>query len=618
MGNKTPRDSKCNIKGVERIMYILGLAPGHNSTAALLKDGEIRYAMSEERLSRFKGDTRFPKLAIKRILEMEGIGLADIDHFVIHSKDITSFDLHDQKFFWDDIPRAESVLYKIEKSQLLSYLIYAIPKIGSMYRSESVKAGERLFYDNIKKFGIDIDKLMIYDHHMSHAAGAYYTCNADPCLIVTLDASGDGLSASINIGKDGAIERIDSTPVTSGTSGGFYSAVTQYLGYTPNRHEGKILGLAAYGDIEKCYDKMVPLLSYDSQSRQLSNSLNSENGFIEKLKLKMYEISQIFQGRKTNRYHTYCENNFSSFSKEDLAAAAQKRLEDVIVEYVRTYVEETGIKDVVLAGGVFSNVKLNQRIFEDLSLNSIFIHPDMTDGGCALGSAFLKWRELNDFSLNCKKDIEDVYWGQSFTNEDISQAIKRNKLKAAYIENIEEHVADLLTKGKVIGYFGTQGMEYGPRALGNRSIIAAATDNKINDWLNERLKRTEFMPFAPVVLEEEAPKILKNFTSGNRQAAKFMTITFDVTDFCIEKAPAIVHIDSTARPQTINEKQNPSYYKILKFYNEKTGIPCMINTSFNVHEEPIVCTPEDAIKSFREGRIDILVMGNWLIESHNE
>ena len=594
-------------------MYILGLAPGHNSTAALLKDGEIKHAIAEERLSRFKGDTRFPKLAIRAILDLEGISLSDIDYFTIHSKDITRFDIHDQKFLWDSEPRAESVLYKVEAHQILSYLIYLIPKTGKYYRNASVNLGRKLFFEKIQEFGISRDKLTFYDHHLSHTASAYFTSKIDPCLIVTLDASGDGLSATVSIGRNGELRRIAETPVSEASAGASYSAITQYLGYTPNRHEGKILGLASYGDANKFYAKMIPLLKYDPVKKALSKDLPIKHSLFEKIKSKIDQAINIINGNKNNSYLNYCEENFKGASREDLAAAVQKRLEDVIVEYVGVFVKETGIKDVVLAGGVFSNVKLNQRLFENLSLNSIFIHPDMTDGGCAVGGAFLKWNEINRFTSNSKKDIENVYWGQSFSNEDIEKVIKHNKLEAAYVNDIEEKAADLLVEGKIIGYFGIYGMEYGPRALGNRSIIASAGDVEINNWLNKRLNRTEFMPFAPVVLEEHASMILKNYTDGNRQAAKFMTITFDVTEFCKEKAPAIVHVDGTARPQTINEKQHPAYYKILKRYYEKTGIPCIINTSFNVHEEPIVCSPEDAIKSFKEGRIDVLIMGNWLM-----
>lgn len=594
-------------------MYILGIAPGHNSTAALLKDREIKYAIAEERLSRFKGDMRFPKLAINKILELEGIQLSDIDYFTIHTKDMLTCDLHDQRFFWDDKPRAESVLYKVEKTQLLSYLIYLIPKVGSYYRKLSILLGKRLFYRKIKEFGIDADKINFYDHHLSHAASAYFTSKTEPCLIITLDASGDGLSGTVNIGKNGKIKRIASSSVSDGSAGVFYTSVTQYLGFTPNRHEGKILGLAAYGDANKFYDKMIPLLRYDPVKRALSKDIPKQDSFFAKLSTKIKQARNIINGNKNNSSLNYCVENFKDASREDLAAAVQKRLEDVIVEYVGAFVKETGINDVVLAGGVFSNVKLNQRLFENLSLNSIYIHPDMTDGGGAVGGACLKWNELNGFSSNLKKDIENVYWGLSFSNEDIEKVIKRNNLEASYIDDIEERAADLLVEGKIIGYFGTYGMEYGPRALGNRSIIASAGDVEINNWLNKRLNRTEFMPFAPVVLEEYASNILKNYNNGNKQAAKFMTITFDVTEFCKEKAPAIVHIDGTARPQTINKIQHPAYYQILKKYYEKTGIPCIINTSFNVHEEPIVCSPEDAIKSYKEGRIDILILGNWLI-----
>jgi len=599
-------------------LYILGIAPGHNSTAVLLKDGEIRYAIAEERLSRFKGDMRFPRLAINKILELEGISLHEIDYFTIHTNDIFAIDIYDQRFFWDDKPRAESVLYKIEMHQIPSYLIYQIPILGSLYRHKSTIVGKKLFFENIKRFGIDPNRLYFYDHHLSHAASAFFTSEVDPSLIVTLDASGDGLSGTVSIGSKGRINRIASVLVQEGSAGAFYTTITRYLGFIPNRHEGKVLGLAAYGNPDKYYELLKPLLIYDRFKRTLSRNINISNN--QRIVRKIKTIVNIIKGYKYDSYTFYIDVNKEDFrkaSREDLAAAAQKRLEDVVVEYVGEFVKETGIKDVLLAGGVFSNVKLNQRLFENLSLNSIYIHPDMTDGGGALGSAFLKWSEINGPSNHHRKTIETVYWGPSFTNTEVESVIKKNNLKAVFVDEIEKVAAESIAQGKIIGYFGLGGMEYGPRALGNRSILASPVDNEINIWLNKRLNRTEFMPFAPVVLEEHASKILKNYTSGNKHPAKFMTITFDVTDFCKEKAPAVVHIDGTARPQTINYQQNPSYYKILKYYYEKTGIPCIINTSFNVHEEPIVYSPDDAIKSFKEGRIDILIMGNWLITSQD-
>lgn len=238
----------------------------------------------------------------------------------------------------------------------------------------------------------------------------------------------------------------------------------------------------------------------------------------------------------------------------------------------------------------------------------------MGDGGQAVGSAYALWAELLlDKGQKPKPVFHDsVYLGPGFSNDEIESALKAGKLKHRYVKNIEQEVAELVKKKKVVGRFNGR-MEYGPRALGNRSILADPTDKTINDWLNKKLKRTEFMPFAPSMLREHAEEYFNSFATGEI-AAKFMTVTFDCTKTCAKNAAAVTHIDNTARPQTVTKEQNPSYYKILKIYKELTGLPIFVNTSFNEHEQPIVCTPKDAIDSFRQGNIDVLAIGNYLVQ----
>jgi carbamoyltransferase len=232
----------------------------------------------------------------------------------------------------------------------------------------------------------------------------------------------------------------------------------------------------------------------------------------------------------------------------------------------------------------------------------------MGDGGLATGAAlytYAKENELRPFKLN------NVYFGPEFSNEEIEEAILRHRLKAIYIKNIENYIAEKVAEKKVVGCFDGR-MEYGPRALGNRSILADPTDRSINDWLNKRLRRTEFMPFAPSILKEAAPDYYVGYERGSYPAS-FMTITFDDTKEA-QKAKAVVHVDNTTRPQVVSKEQNPRYYKILKLYEDKTGLPILVNTSFNIHEEPIVCSPEDAIISFKKDMVDVLTMRNWVIE----
>jgi carbamoyltransferase len=309
------------------------------------------------------------------------------------------------------------------------------------------------------------------------------------------------------------------------------------------------------------------------------------------------------------------EKLLEGYSREGIAATAQRRLEEVMTKLVRNAVKATGQHKVAVAGGVFANVKLNQRINELEEVDDIYVFPEMSDGGLALGSALMalsRTKRIEPFRLR------DVYFGPEFTNRQIEEELRKSGLNYEGFSQdaLEERVAKLLTQGKVIARFDGR-MEYGPRALGNRSILYHAEDPTVNDWLNKMLKRTEFMPFAPVTLKEHAQKCYKGIKE-DQYTAKFMTITFDCTDWMKKVSPAVVHVDGTARPQIITEEENPSYYRILKCYYEKTGIPTIVNTSFNMHEEPIVCSPKDAIRAFKMGHLDYMAIGNFMVSNDQQ
>jgi carbamoyltransferase len=257
---------------------------------------------------------------------------------------------------------------------------------------------------------------------------------------------------------------------------------------------------------------------------------------------------------------------------------------------------------------VHANVKLNQRLREIPGVEQIFVYPNMGDGGCGTGAAMLAF----DRQVFCRGAVENVYFGPDYTPEQMESALQENKLVYQRLDNIEERVAELLTQDAIVGRFNGR-MEYGPRALGNRSILYPAKDPAVNQWLNHQLGRTEFMPFAPAALASEAPRLFQNL-SGCEKTAEFMTITFDCTEQMKRQCPAAVHVDGTARPQLVSEHTNPSFHRILQRYFELTGIPAMINTSFNMHEEPIICSPDDAIRAFLTGRLDYLAIGPFLAQ----
>jgi carbamoyltransferase len=422
-------------------------------------------------------------------------------------------------------------------------------------------------------------KLKRVEHHLAHAANAYYKSGFDEALIVTLDGYGSGLSGSVSVGRDGRIERVHNQeyPHSLGT---FYESVTSALGFTPSRHEGKIVGLAAYGDPE------------------VVGSL---------LRRRFVENNGGFRIVETNNLY-FARLLAAEFPKIDVAAAYQRVLEEVATAYVAQYVRKTGLRNLVLSGGVVANVKLNQRLREIEGVSGIFIHPNMGDGGCGTGAALLEFAGNPETATR----YNDVYLGPEFSHDEIAESLSRAQLPFTVYKPIEPKVAMLIAGGKVVARFDGR-MEYGPRALGHRSILYHAKEPAVNQWLNQRLGRTEFMPFAPATLYEHRDACYQHM-AGAEYAAEFMTLTFDCTDRMKADCPAAVHVDGTARPQLVSAQGSPGFHRILTEYHKLTGIPSVINTSFNMHEEPIVCTPDDAIRAFLQGNLDYLAMGDCLVE----
>jgi len=603
-------------------MKIIGISPlDKDATVCLLEDGKVIAAIAEERLSRIKIHAGFPYLAMQELFRRYGLTAQSIDHVAYsfydwqkeselmrssarwHADKEKEYPSHNLFHHMRNLPEQPDKKYNIpalteEKLYMkkpgymnIAYRMLSTHSwIGTMMgrhrrkqwvegASQDHKHWQEELIKGLKKFGID-HKLQRFDHHLCHAANAYFTSGFDEALIITLDGYGSGLAGSISIGQGGRIQRIHALkyPVSLGE---FYERVTSSLGFKPGRHEGKIVGLAAYE---------TPDILYDT----VRSFFETSNGDI------YYHLPHHFV---FSRYLA------SRFSKPAVAAAYQKVLEDVACEYIKHYVQQTGIKNIALSGGVVANVKANQRIFEIDGVESIFIHPNMGDGGCCVGAAMALYA-LETTNLHPER-IHDVYWGQEYTEEEILSAMQQAGLKPERPRNIERRIAELLADGNIVARFNGR-MEYGPRALGNRSILYHATDPSVNLWLNRQLKRTEFMPFAPATLYEERNKCYKNI-DGAEYTAQFMTITFDCTDFMVEKCPAAVHVDRTARPQLVSPQTNESFYNIIKEYASITGIPSIINTSFNMHEEPIVCTPQDAIKAFNQGHLPYLAMGPFLV-----
>lgn len=555
----------------------------HDASVVLVENGKVLYAVDNERFSRRKMDARTPIEALKNCLDYCKVKILDIDEIVFTGDPpLTSL----KKFIEDSfslfvLTKGKYPFWHKKPQLVLKELLLTTGIPSYIYRYLIPYIKLRLLLRDFK------GKISWVQHHFCHVSSAYYPSGWSDCLVVVVEGAGYHQSLSIWDVNKGQFKLL-SESINPHSAGRFYELATLLLGFNRLRHAGKITGLAAFGNPKKAY----PFVKKIARTEGLQFKLDYE---------KYYKLVAGY-----NSFKNFPEE-LKNVSKEDIAAAFQKRLEDCILLIIENALKTTGKKKIALAGGVVANVKLNQKIFELPLVDEIYIHPAMGDDGLALGAAFF----ISSQRGYKPKKLKNVYLGPDFSKEIMLKAIKTHGLKYSYEKEIEVEIAKLIFMDKIIGRFYGR-MEYGPRALGNRSILCQATDLSINDWLNKRLRRTEFMPFAPVTLKEYANLCYKNL-KGAEYVAKFMTITFECSKFMKKKSPAVVHIDNTARPQLITEEDNPSYYKIINEYFKLTGIPSLVNTSFNMHEEPIVCTPEDAIISFLKGNLDYLAMGNFLI-----
>ncbi|MEM7261868.1 MAG: carbamoyltransferase C-terminal domain-containing protein, partial [Planctomycetota bacterium] len=456
-----------------------------------------------------------------------------------------------------------------------------------------------------EKFGIE-PRLHFVDHHRCHASGAYRTAPFDDAMIFTADGVGDDISITVSTGQDGRIDTHLEIPYPH-SFGQFYTACTQILGFRANRHEGKITGLSGFGNVDKdLYRKVKSTIRESGPGFQLDKRYYSE-GIVRGFSWKMLSRGDdLFETLQYRNYKAPLAKLLKGHSREDVAAVFQTLLEEELAKIMAPFAERFGLKNLCLAGGIFANVKANAALFRELGFEQVYIYPNMGDGGLGPGAA-LELQQAKPEPFN------NVYWGPDYTDEQIEAALKAEAgagLRYRREDNPEKAIAEKLADHKVIARFNGR-MEFGPRALCNRTILYGADEPEANNWLNQRLGRTEFMPFAPVALEEDADVFFVE-REGTEHACKFMTLILDCTDFAKEKCPAVVHVDGTARPQLVNSEINPSMTKILEYYRDLTGVGLTVNTSFNMHEEPIVCSPEDAVRAYMASRLDFLAAGPFL------
>ncbi len=575
---------------------IVGLASSHDASACVLVDGALVAAVSQERVTRRKNDGyRLPLEALEHALAVAGVATRDVDAIAsIHS------------FFPEKYFRRESLAKEIEArlararkrrrgegerqlnvNDLLKRAVRAGRDIAPYFRRERFLA-ELGFRPGTR--------VRFYDHHATHAMAAAWYSGYDDCAVLTIDGVGElNIFHTASTWRDGELARVGYSDTRGASPGEYYEAITEAMGFIALRHEGKVLGLAAHGDPSRLY----------ADFRRALRPSPALDGFAS----DFVGRSDAYLARKA-----YLEALVRAHSREDAAAAAQAAFEDAIVPLARQLLARTGKRKLAVNGGVFANVRLNQRLAALPELERLFVFPAMSDTGNSVGAALLLAAEIEPGRLARGPALREVYWGSRWDDASCAAALGRFGVAAQRLDDdaLVARASAAIHAGRVVGWF--QGhMEFGPRALGNRSMLARPTEAGINRTLNARLERTEFMPFAPSVLAQFAAGIFENVERSS-DCLPFMTITCDVKPAWRARIPAVVHVDGTARPQTVSREANPLYWRVIDAYRERSGIPLVLNTSFNVHEEPIVCFPENAVQALAEDRIDCLALGRYWAE----
>jgi len=558
--------------------------------------------VSEERMSRIKCDGgRMPRGAIDECLRIAGLTRRDVDHIASnydHFSDRYTNRVHNpvHKRLERIISNGVKKLRGLESKRqvFLRSVQNDLRRMNSTQKPEDFLVTEEFL--RIEGFRPDC-KVHFIDHHLSHTAAAAFYSGYPRCAVITMDGEGDlDIHYTASTFDNGRIQCLHVGDTPGNSPGYFYMDITELLGFRPLRHEGKVLGLAAYGDPKPLYDKFKKAMRLSSDGFGFDSDFKGVEDALAKRK-------------------EFLKEAIVGHSRENVAAAAQAVFEETIVAICRNFLRATGMKHLALNGGVFANVKLNQRLAALPECESLFIFPGMSDTGNSVGAALLALDKLEPGFLGRNMHtLDHVYWGTDPSRDEIKAELDRRGLKYEELpfDQVVERSAQAMNNAQVVGWF--QGpMEFGPRALGNRSMVAAPTDRSINTWLNERLERTEFMPFAPSVLAEYADDLFEGVEPG-RHAAEFMTITYDVKKDWHERIPAVVHVDGTARPQLVRRDRNPKYWQLIDRYRQLSGIPLVLNTSFNVHEEPIVRGPHEAAQALVDRRIDHLAIGNFWVD----
>ena len=565
-------------------MFILGLTTLGDSAATLIEDGKIIAAAEEERFSRRKHHSGFPYQAVQYCLDEAGIKIADVEHVGLYWKP------------WVLRHKAMQALKSavISRDMLKARVDRGVAQVGESYLG--MLRQPKLIR---QRYGPSNFRFHFLEHHQCHAASSFFVSGFDRAAILTWDGTGEDTTTLFTQGDDTRIKVLKRIKLPH-SLGQFYSAVTNFIGFDMfGGDEWKVMGLAAYGKPE-FYDffaKRVLTVNgnhdFHLNIRVLDHHLAKHYQFSEEISSVLGPPRQPDEELKQRHWN--------------IAASAQKVLEETALHLIRGLHEMTGEENLCMAGGVAFNSVMNGRIMTESPFKNYFVQPAAGDAGCSLGAALMVHHQL--LKQPRKFKMEHAYYGPGFSSSECAEALKKAGLQFETLNDDEmcSRVAKMLADGAILGWFQGR-MEFGPRALGNRSFIADPRRADMRELLNHKVKLREwFRPLAPSMKEEVSAEIF-----GKPHHDPFMITVLHVAEEQRERFPAVVHVDGTARPQTVSRKTNPRYWQLINEFEKLTGCPMVLNTSFNI-QEPIVCTPEDAIRTFQSASFDALVLENHLV-----
>lgn len=574
-------------------MYILGINAYHgDSSACLLKDGKIINAIEEERIRRIKHWAGFPSEAIKFCLSDAGISIEDVDYITIGRNPSAHL--------------GKKIISSIKKLTSINFIKDRVTNIQKVISIKSELA---------RALGVDENKIRAkikhIEHHRSHLASAFFSSPFEEAAILSVDGFGDFSSAMFAIGQGNKIKVLDSVTYPH-SLGIFYTAFTQFLGFPWYGDEYKVMGLAPYGE-PKYLDKMRKILKINSDGKfELDESyfIHSTSGVAMTWDNGAPFIDRIYSNKLIEEFGKPREKDepLNQFHK-DLAASVQKHCEDVIFHILNNLQKKTGMKNICIAGGVAQNSVANGKVKLMTNFENVYIPSAGYDAGTAIGSA--QWLYYQILGFNSREFVKSAYFGAHYSDSEIENVLKDHRVNYKKFDTDDElinYTADLLANGAVIGWF--QGRtEFGPRALGNRSVLVHPGRKDAKDLINSKIKRREsFRPFAPSILREYVSEYFEQDDD-----VYFMEKVFMIRPEKRPLIPAVTHVDGSGRLQTVHKDISPKYYKLIEKFKQKTGLPILLNTSFN-ENEPIVNHPKEALDCFLRTEMDALVMGNLVVK----